>query len=47
MSDQDHLYGDQQFFGGVDWGGSFYQPCVLNTLGTPVMQQRINHDVAG
>jgi transposase len=47
MSDQDHLYGDQQFFGGIDWGGSFHQLCVLNTSGTPVMQQRINHDVAG
>ena len=47
MSDQDHLHGDQQFFGGVDWGGSFHQLCVLDTSGTLVLQQRINHDVAG
>jgi transposase len=47
MSDQDHLYGDQQFFGGIDWGGSFHQLCVLNASGTLVLQQRINHDVAG
>jgi hypothetical protein len=47
MSDQDHLNGDQQFFGGIDWGGSFHQLCVLNTSGTLVLQQRINHDVAG
>jgi hypothetical protein len=47
MSDQDHPHGDQQFFGGVDWGGSFHQLCVLNTSGALVLQQRINHDVAG
>src|SRR5215218_3816659 len=47
MSNQDHLHVDQQFFGGVDWGGSFHQLCVLNTSGALVLQQRINHDVAG
>jgi hypothetical protein len=47
MSDRDHLHGDQQFFGGVDWGGSFNQFCVLNASGALVLQQRINHDVAG
>jgi transposase len=47
VSDQDHPYGDQRFFGGVDWGGSFHQLCLLNGSGTLVMQQRITHDVAG
>ena len=47
MSDQDHPHGDQQFFGGVDWGGSFHQLCVLNPSGTLMLQQRINHDVDG
>jgi hypothetical protein len=47
MSDQDHLCGDQQFFGGVDWGGSFHQLCVLDQAGEVVIQQRISHDLAG
>jgi hypothetical protein len=47
MSDQDHLLGDQQFFGGVDWGGSFHQLCVLDHAGEVVVQQRTSHDVAG
>jgi transposase len=47
VSDQDHPYGDQRFFGGLDWGGSFHQLCLLNGSGTLVMQQRITHDVAG
>jgi Transposase len=47
MSDQDHLHGDQQFFGGVDWGGSFHQLCVLDASGALVLQQRIIHDVDG
>ena len=34
-------------FGGVDWGGSFHQLCVLNGDGTLVISQRIMHDVAG
>jgi transposase len=47
MSDQDHLRGDQQFFGGVDWGGSFHQLCVLDQAGEVVVQQRVSHDVDG
>jgi hypothetical protein len=37
MSDQDHLRGDQQFSGGVDWGGSFHQLCVLDQAGEVVV----------
>jgi transposase len=47
MSDQDHLHGDQQFFGGLDWGGSFHQLCVLDADGSLLLQQRIIHDVDG
>lgn len=47
MSDQDHLRRDQQFFGGVDWGGSFHQLCVLDQAGEVVVQQRISHDAGG
>lgn len=35
------------WFAGVDWGGSFHQLCVLTAAGTVVVQQRIDHDVAG
>lgn len=45
--DRDHLQGDHQFFGGIDWGGLFHQLCVVDTSGALVMQQQINHDVAG
>lgn len=38
---------DVGFFAGVDWGGTFHQLCVLNATGGLVLQQRINHDVAG
>jgi transposase len=38
---------DFRYFAGVDWGGSFHQLCVLNAAGGLVLQQRINHDVAG
>ena len=51
MSDQDQSNHRQQegdrLFAGVDWGGSFHQLCVLNTTGQVLMQQRINHTVAG
>jgi transposase len=38
---------DPRFFAGVDWGGSFHQLCVLSADGGVVLQQRIDHDVAG
>jgi transposase len=51
VSDQDHLDGDQlstpALFGGIDWGGSFHQLCVLDGQGTVLLQQRVIHDVAG
>jgi hypothetical protein len=51
VPDQDHHDDDDAsapgLFAGVDWGGSFYQLCVLDGHGTVLVQQRIPHDVAG
>ena len=47
----DHLDGDHfsaaTLFAGIDWGGSFHQLCVLDGNGTVLLQQRVDHDVAG
>lgn len=51
VPDQDHHDSDGAsppcLFAGVDWGGSFHQLCVLDSTGTVLVQQRINHDVTG
>jgi transposase len=36
-----------EVFGGIDWGGSFHQLCLLDAAGTVRLQRRITHDVAG
>jgi transposase len=49
MPDQDHgaEKAPAELFGGIDWGGSFHQLCVLDGQGTVLLQQRIIHDVVG
>jgi transposase len=34
-------------FGGIDWGGSFHQLCLLDATGTILVQRRVSHDVDG
>ena len=34
-------------FGGIDWGGSFHQLCLIDADGTVRLQRRVTHDVAG
>lgn len=36
-----------EVFGGIDWGGSFHQLCLIDAAGTVLLQRRIGHDVAG
>ena len=36
-----------EVFAGIDWGGSFHQICLINTQGDVIVQQRVQHDIAG
>ena len=36
-----------EVFAGIDWGGSFHQICLINTHGDVIVQQRVQHDLAG
>jgi hypothetical protein len=36
-----------EVFAGIDWGGSFYQVCLIDGRGRVLLQQRVHHDVTG
>jgi len=36
-----------EVFAGIDWGGSFHQVCLINAHGDVIVQQRVQHDLAG
>jgi transposase len=38
---------DDAIFGGIDWGGSFHQLCLIDSAGAVLLQRRIMHDVGG